>query len=130
MANLWHDAVKLAAETATQLRRDGKKTTEYRGDDGKKIQAWILEHLGSHSETRSPGTAYFEEYWDRSVLVLGNDGKIYRYSEHSTEYGSGTAGGYRVETVKRLRLAERRELLGKGKPFSNLTTLLERLPYT
>jgi hypothetical protein len=64
-------------------------------------------------------------------LILGTDGKIYDYSENTTEYGSARPGGARKVIENKLQFARKGTLLGlgRGKPFAVLQEELERLPY-
>lgn len=129
----YQDLLNTAREAAKALA--SKKVPDtYTGDDGTTVKGWVIESSpqpdsGDTFFSRAPGD--FEDIWGDRKLVLTDDGKIYEFSEHYHQYGEARRGGARTDHTKRLEERVQSLLVGsRGKPFSEMKSKLERLPWT
>lgn len=113
-------------ETVAALLRKGKDTREWTSDDGTVISGWSVESWSHGAEVKGdPGRGWWRETWGNGCRILSKEGEFWEYSFGSTdEMNKSTVLSYY------LRRTPDSYLVGtKGKPFSEMTEFLERMPY-
>jgi hypothetical protein len=111
-----------AVEVAQQVA--GRKTPmTYVSDNGVSVQGWVIKS-SSYSTEKHFGRGSFRETWGNKYRVLTTDGRPF---DHSHDYVETEEGRTETQSLEECNPAM---LLGRGSPFSEITTKLERLPWT
>lgn len=114
-------------ETITSLIRKGKATQSWTADDGRVVTGWPVKYLSQPLETKgNPARGeWWRETWGHGYTILTKEGEFWEYGFSGTdEKDKGTV------RTNSLRKTPDSYLVGaRGRPFSEMTELLERLPY-
>jgi hypothetical protein len=115
-----------AKETLAALIRKNKPLREWTSDDGRVIKGWQVKSWDRPAKTEgSPGRGWWRESWGNGCTILSDHGDFWEYSFDATDEQNKS-----TELTHYLRETPGPYLVGsRGKPFSEMTELLERLPY-
>ena len=130
----------LAREIAESCRRRRKAETEFRDAAGSAISGWAVhtdrqtDQKVTESASRLNGSSRFSSSSQRTT-VLTSSGEVWEYGEsrelfEGPEYSEVFGEDPHLTVHSWLRPADSRTLVGsQGKPFADLSSKLERLPY-
>jgi hypothetical protein len=116
----------IVKETVAALVRKGKGTKEWKSDDGHIIRGWSVKRWDRAMETEgNPARGWWRETWGNGCTILTKECEFWEYSFDGTdEKDKGSI------ISQSLRKTPGPYLVGtKGKPFSEITGILERMPY-
>jgi hypothetical protein len=118
--------LKLVKETVSTLARKGKKPREWKSDDGQVVRGWSVKRWDQEATTEgNPARGWWRETWGNGCTILSDRGEFWEYAFHGTDEANKS-----TELTSSLRRTPGAHLVGaRGKPFSELTGMLERLPY-
>ncbi|MEW1907376.1 hypothetical protein AB0442_02825 [Kitasatospora sp. NPDC085895] len=126
----YEELLVLARGTARTLLAQGVAPLSFRDDEGAAVDGWVVDRLPAWDRGGAAVRTRRTEVRSSCALVLDVDGRFHRYRDSSLRM---PAGGRTVVT-RRLELspASARTLvaLGPGRPFDQVTVLLEQLPWT
>lgn len=129
--DLDREFIALARQTAAECSRRGKEITKWTADNGTEVIGWSVEYGDRETQMRgNPGVpgGWFEESWGHWQTILDTNGKFWYFSfsgYEGTDYPNGAL------LMRDLRQENISNFVGsKGKPFSEWTVKLQRLPYT
>ncbi|WP_030276249.1 hypothetical protein [Streptomyces sp. NRRL B-24484] len=127
----YEELLVLARGTARTLLAQGVAPLSFRDDGGAAVDGWVVDRLPAWDRGGAVVQARRTEVRSSCALVLDVDGRFHRYRDSSVR-ASGAGG--RAVVTRRLELspASARTLvaLGPGRPFDQVTVLLEQLPWT
>lgn len=117
---------KTVRDTVSALKRKGKQTQEWKSDDGRIVRGWSIRRWDQEAKTDgNPGRGWWRETWGHGCTLLSDQGEFWEYSFH----GADEAGKSTVLSHGLRRTPDSYLVGSRGKPFSELTSKLERLPY-
>ncbi|MCU7820938.1 hypothetical protein [Kitasatospora sp. DSM 101779] len=127
----YEELLALARGTARTLLAQGVAPRSFRDDEGAVVDGWVVDRLPAWDRGGAALQTRRTEVRSSCALVLDVNGRFHRYRDSSLRIPG--AGGRTVVT-RRLELspASARTLvaLGPGRPFDQVTALLEQLPWT
>jgi hypothetical protein len=118
--------LKVAKETVSALVRKGKETQEWKSDDGRVIKGWSVKSWHREIKTEgNPAHGWWRETWGNGCTILSDQGEFWEYSFDGTDEANKS-----TILTNTFRRTPNSYLVGaKGKPFSEMTGILERMPY-
>ncbi len=112
-------------ETVAALARRGKAARAWTADDGQTVSGWPVKYQPQQEKIEGNGGAWYRETrWGRT-WILTMDGEFWEYAyDFTEEYNKDDENTHHLN-----RTPDSYWVGNRGKPFSEMTELLERLPY-